>query len=62
MECKLADSYRNLQLTNWFCTTGERVEGRPKVSDCLTTPVCLTSTFHFKAGPVKYILPHRYAC
>ena len=26
---------------------GER-EGRPRVSDCLTTPVCMTSTYWFK--------------
>jgi cystathionine gamma-synthase len=31
-----------------FPRAGERKEGRPKVSDSLTTPIVCTSTYHFK--------------
>ena len=31
-----------------FPRAGERKEGRPKVSDALTTPIVCTSTYHFK--------------
>eukprot|EP01025_Chloroclados_australasicus_P012745 TRINITY_DN15_c0_g1_i1.p1 TRINITY_DN15_c0_g1~~TRINITY_DN15_c0_g1_i1.p1 ORF type:complete len:559 (+),score=54.58 TRINITY_DN15_c0_g1_i1:148-1677(+) len=31
-----------------MCVHGGEREGRPRVSDCLTTPICQTSTFFFK--------------
>ena len=31
-----------------YFDAGERKEGRPRVSDSLTTPIVCTSTYHFK--------------